>query len=56
MERRGEPFVLFPDVVPFTQVDEVCYRFCSEKLETVNNIDLETFLSVSCLLPSHKER
>ena len=41
MERRGAPFVLFPGVVPFTQVDEVCYRLCGEKQETVNNIDLE---------------
>jgi hypothetical protein len=34
------PFILFSDVILFTKVYQVGDRFCSEKLERIDDIDL----------------
>jgi hypothetical protein len=39
-EKKRVPFILFSDIVLFTEIDEIGHRFGSEKLQTVYHIYL----------------
>lgn len=40
--KQDGPFILFPDVILFAEVYQVCDRFCGEELEGIDDINLRT--------------
>lgn len=50
------PFILFPNVVLLAQIDEIGYRFSSEELKTVDDINLIKLVSTWALAKQSNER